>query len=151
MKKRNKKYNPVEAVRKNNERILKGFAVAFIANDKSSSDPIKLINLKGDEMPITKTMSDAITVFRYRWSVMLAVFCLEKKKNTCKLQIVEFKQPYLQSELVGYLNDRHQEFIKTLKDKNVNIVGAGWLASPVGRDFSTEETGMIFNKLEAWG
>ena len=151
MKKRNKKHNPVEAARRSNMHILKGFAVAFVANNKSSSDPAKLINLKGEEVRITQTMSDAITVFRYNWSVILAVFCLEKNKKTCKLQIAEFKQPYLQSELVGYLNDRHQEFIKSLKDKNVNIVGAGWLASPVGRDFDTDETGMIFNKLGAWG
>ena len=47
-KKRNKKHNPVEAARKNNIHSLKGFAVAFIANDNSSKNPIKLINLKGE-------------------------------------------------------------------------------------------------------
>lgn len=150
MKKRNKKHNPVEAARKNNLRILKGFAVAFIANDKSSKEPIKLINLKGDERPVTKTMSDAITVFRYKWSVMLAIFCIEKGKETCKFEIVEFKQPYLQSELVGYLNERHQAFIVKQKKMNVRMVGAGWLASPVGRDFTSEEAGDIFKKLGAW-
>jgi len=32
----------------------------------------------------------------------------------------------------------------------VDITGAGWLASPVGRDFTTEEAGEIFRKLGAW-
>tara|TARA_R110000822_G_scaffold254332_3_gene380632 strand:+ start:2627 stop:3085 length:459 start_codon:yes stop_codon:yes gene_type:complete len=150
MKTRNKKHNPVEAARKNNIRVLKGFAIAFIANDKSSKEPIKLINLKGDERPVTKTMSDAITVFRYKWSVMLAIFCIEKGNETCKFEIIEFKQPYLQSELVVYLNERHQAFIVKQKKMNVRMVGAGWLASPVGRDFTSEEAGDIFKKLGAW-
>ncbi len=86
MKNRNKKYNRVEAVRKNNERILKGFAVAFVANDNSSSDPIKLINLTGDEMPITKTMSDAISVFRSSGLfIWLLVASIQKANKNLKL------------------------------------------------------------------
>ena len=95
-------------------------------------------------MPVTKTMSDAITLFRYKWSVILAVFCIEKNQDTCKLEIVEFKHPYIQSELVEYLNERHQAFIEKQKKMNVNMVGAGWIASPVGRDFTSDEAGDIF-------
>lgn len=151
MKTRNKKYNRVEAVRKNNERILKGFAVAFVANDKSSKEPIKLINLKGDERPVTKTMSEAITVFRYKWFIYLVVGCFNSKgERELKIDYAPMKQPYLQSELVGYLNERHQNFIGDLKAKNVNINFAGWIAKPSGRELEPEELYTIFDKLGAW-
>jgi len=149
--KRNKKFNRVEAVRKNNERILKGFAVAFIANDNSSKEPIKLINLKGDEMPITKTMSDAITVFRYKWFIYLVVGCFNSKgERELKIDYAPMKEPYLQSELVGYLNERHQNFIGDLKSKNVKMNFAGWIAKPSGRELEPEELYKIFDKLGAW-
>tara|TARA_R110000737_G_C14512145_1_gene473842 strand:- start:315 stop:773 length:459 start_codon:yes stop_codon:yes gene_type:complete len=151
MKKRNKKHNPVEAARKNNIRVLKGFAIAFIANDKSSKEPIKLINLKGDERPVTKTMSDAITVFRYKWTIYLVVGCFNSKgEQELKIDYAVMKQPYLQSELVGYLNERHQNFIGELKAKNVKMNFAGWIAKPSGRELEPEELYTIFDKLEAW-
>lgn len=151
MKKRNKKHNRVEAARKNNMRVLKGFAIAFVANDKSSKQPIKLINLKGEERPITKTMSDAITVFRYKWSIYLVVGCFNSKgEQELKIDYAVMTEPYLQSELVGYLNERHQNFIGDLKSKNVNMAFAGWIAKPSGRELEPEELYYIFNKLGAW-
>ncbi len=150
MKKRNKKYNRVEAVRKSNERILKGFCVCYFANDNTPKQDIILANLKGDKMPVTQTMADAITHHRYKWSVMLGVFCIEKGNATCKFELAEFDGYYLQSELVGYLNDRHQAFIAKQKSKNVNMTGAGWIASPVARDFTEDEAGAIFEKIGAF-
>ena len=150
-KPRNKKHNLVEAVRKNNIRVLKGFAVAFVANDKSSNQPIKLINMKGDELPVTKTMSDAITVFPYKWFMYLVVGCFNSKgEKELKIDSAPMKEPYFQSELVEYLNKRHQKFIAGLKSKNVTMVFAGWVAKPSGREFSVEELYTIFNKFEAW-
>lgn len=149
MKKRNKKYNRVEAVRRNNERILKGFAVAYFANDETPKQDIILTNIKGDVMPVNKTMAEAISEFPYKWSIMLGVFCVEKGLKTCKMELVKFTERYYQSDLVAYLNDRHQAFIQKQKDKNVNMSGAGWIASPVGRDFSEDEAGNIFSKLGA--
>jgi len=148
---RKKKHNPVEAVRKNNIRVLKGFAIAFIANDKSSKEPIKLVNLKGDERPVTKTMAEAITYFRYKWAIYLVVGCFNSKGDQeLKIDYAVMTEPYLQSELVGYLNERHQNFISDLKSKNVNIQFAGWVAKPSGRELDPEELYTIFNKLEAW-
>ena len=151
MSKRNKKYNPIKSALINNEHILKAFAIAFVANDNSSKDPIKLINLKGEEFRVTATMADAITKFRYKWSIMLAVLCIEKGVKTCKLEIVSCKERYLQSDLPDFLNAAHQNFIDKHKAKNVNIIGAGWIASPTGRDFSEDEAGSIFTKIKAWG
>ena len=150
-KKRNKKYNPVESARKINMALLKNTAVSFITKDVNAIDPCKLITLTGNEIEVTNNIYNALAAFRYKWSVMITVFCIEKNKNTCKMEIVNFTTPYLQSELVEFLNDKHQAYIKKFQKLNVHIVGAGWLASPVGHDFETEEVGYIFNKLKAWG
>ncbi len=70
-KKRVKKYNRVEAARRNNERILKGLAVCYFVNDNTPKQDIILTNLKGERAHITKTMSDAITCHRYKWQIYL--------------------------------------------------------------------------------
>lgn len=147
MKKRNKKYNPIKFVQVNNERILKGFAVAYIANDVPNN-PIMLIDLKGNEKPVTKTMSDALTKFRYKWCIYLCVFGLDGQDKYTKSKVVECSEPYLQSDLVVFLNTEHQKMMKEFNQNH--IYGAGWIASPVGIDFSEKEAFDIFDKLGAW-
>lgn len=150
MKNRNKKYNPLKYVQSNNERILKGFAVCFFVNDETPNQSIILTNLKGDEKPVTKTMAVALEKFPYVWSIMLCAFCIEKNEPTCKMKLVKCNSRYYQKDLVDYLNGEHQAFFKSLRDKNVNLTGGGWCASAVGRDFSEEEVGNIFEKLGAF-
>ena len=151
MSKRNKKYNPIKAVQLNNERVLKGFAVAFFASDSVPKQPIKLVNLDGDERPVTKTMSEALSLFRYKWFIYLVVGCHNSKGDReLKIDYVPCKEPYLQSELVGYLNKRHQAFINTLKDQNVRMDFAGWVAKPCGRELDPDELYNIFRKVGAF-
>jgi hypothetical protein len=150
-RKRNKKYNHTESMRKDNMRALKGVAVTFVTDGGKAKDPVKLVNLKGDEMSITQRVSDAITNFRYKWSIYLVVGCLNSKgEEELKIDHALMSEPYLQSELVGYLNDRHQDFIGDLKSKNVKMSFAGWVARPSGRELEPEELYNIFNKLNAW-
>lgn len=150
MKKRSKKYNPLKSAQVINEHVLKGCAISYFANDEISDQDIILTDLNGVKLNVTRNIANAITDFPYRWSIMLGVFCIEKGLKTCKFELVNFKERYLQSELVNILNDKHQEFINKQKDKNVNMTGAGWIASPVGRDFSEDEAGIIFEKINAF-
>ncbi len=101
-KKRVKKYNRVEAARRNNERILKGLAVCYFVNDNTPKQDIILTNLKGERAHITKT-SDAITCHRYKWQIYLCAGTTNTKgEKELKVEPVMCKQPYLQSELVGF-------------------------------------------------
>ena len=150
MKKRNKSYNPLKFVQTNNERLLRNFAVCYFVNDETPKQDIILTNLNGDRMPVTKTVAQAIQYFPYQWSVMLCAFCIEKGEPSCKMKLVTFNTRYYQKDLVEFLNDEHQAFFKSLRDKNVNLRGGGWCASAVGRDFDEEEVGNIFDKLGAF-
>ncbi len=150
MKKRNKSYNPLKFVQYNNERILKGFAVAYFVNDEVPSQDIMLTDLKGNKKPVTRTLAESIQNFPYKWSVMLCAFCIEKGKPSCKMKLVRCNSRYYQKDLVNYLNGEHQAFFKSLRDKSVNLTGGGWVASAVGRDFSEDEAGNIFEQLGAF-
>lgn len=150
MKRRNKKYNRVEAVRKNNLRFLKNYALTFFAADNKPEQDVTMTTLDGAKATVTPVIADAITRFPYQWSIMISVFCIEKGVNTCKMELVKFTERYYQKDLIEYLNAKHQAFIKKQRDMNVNITGAGWIASPNGRDISEDEAGNIFVKLGAF-
>ena len=150
-KKRVKKYNRVEAARRNNERILKGLAVCYFVNDNTPKQDIILTNLKGERAHITKTTSDAITCHRYKWQIYLCAGTTNTKgEKELKVEPVMCKQPYLQSQLVGFLNEQHSAFFADLKSKNVRIEFGGWIARASGRELELIEMFNMFDKLEAW-
>lgn len=103
-------------------------------------------------LPVNPIIANAIQNYRYKWSVMMAVFFIEKGEKKIRFEIAEMpnNRLALQSEIVDDLNVQHQRFIREQKDKNVNLTGAGWLASPHGRDFDEQESGEIFERLRAF-
>lgn len=148
MKKRKKKFNPVKHAQRVNEAILSKMAVCYIAD--GTDQPINLIDLKGKKLKVTKTMANAIEKFRYKWSIMLSVFGYEKNgKRRMTFDLVTVDMPVFQSDLVDFLNETHKSIIEEFK-KNNEAIGACWLASATGRDFSEEETAAIFDKLGVW-
>lgn len=148
MAKRNKKYNPLKSAQMINERILRDSVVAYTTASEDDQQ-IDLVDLNGDKKFVNRRIADMVSKFRYKWSIMLAVFFKEKGVAKCRFELKVFTQPYFQHELVDCLNDEHKAFTQKQIDKNVNITGLGWLASPVGRDFSEEESGLIFEKMGA--
>jgi hypothetical protein len=150
MKKRNKKFNHVKAATIVAQQALKNLAVAKVVND-SNDQPIALINMKGDKLGITHGIASAISDFRFKWSIYLVIGTTSRRNNKeLKIDHVPCAEPYLQSELVGYLNKRHQDFIADLVSKNVRMDFAGWIAKPSGREIEPEELFDIFYNLGAW-
>tara|TARA_R110000744_G_scaffold380568_1_gene503260 strand:- start:40642 stop:41103 length:462 start_codon:yes stop_codon:yes gene_type:complete len=148
-KSRNKKYNSANSIRLKNMELLKNRVVVYFVNDDIPEQDIILTSIKGDAVTMTQSIAAAISDYPYMWSVMLAVFCAEKNKKTVKLELVKFKHRYHQKDLVNYLNEHQKSLLKKFTDKNVNITGAGWIASPHGTDISESDTGIIFEKLGA--
>lgn len=149
-KSRNKKYNSANSIRIENERLLKKKVVVYFANDDIPQQDIILTDTNGNICKITKNIAIAMSDYPYFWTVMLAVFCIEKGKKTCKLELVKFKYRYHQKDLVDHLNEHQRQFMQKHKDKNVNMTGAGWIASPHGIDISEDMAGIIFEKLKAF-
>ena len=150
-KKRVKKYNRVEAARKNNERILKGLAVCYFVNDKIPRQDIILTNLKGERAQITSERKEAIIYHRHKWKVHLCAGTLDSKgEQGLKIEHVDSNGFCLQSELVDFLNEQHSAFFADLKSKNVRIEFGGWIARASGRELEPTEMLNMFDKLEAW-
>ena len=150
MKKRNKKYNPLKVIPFENEKTLKHMAVSFFATDKDSNQTPMLIDLKGNTIGITKKLANAIQMHPYKWSVMLCVFCIEKGEARIKMELAAYNKRDYQRNLLVELNDLHQAYVAKLQKLNVKLTGVGWVASPVCRDFSEDEVGNIFTKLNAF-
>ncbi len=150
-KKRTKKYDSVKSAQLVNQHILKSMAVTFVARDDKNKPPVSLVNLKGDNLPISRNTASAISDYRYKWFIYLAVGCYNSKgEQEIKVDYVKLTTPYLQSELVEYLNERHQEFIGDLQSKNVKLAFGGWIARASGRELTLKEIDVIFEKQNAW-
>ena len=92
-------------------------------------------------------MADLISRHHYKWSVYMSVFGFDGTKYS-KSESLLCDEHINQSELVEYLNDKHQAMIENFNP--LHICGAGWIAQPSGYDFSEKEAGNIFYKLGAW-
>ncbi len=153
MSRRNKKYNPLRVVTLENEKRLKNVAVSFFVNDDDQTQEPNPIDLQGNILDVTPKLANALQMYPYKWSVMLCIFCIEKGLSTIKMEIAENthanRRDY-QRNIVGKLNELHQEFMSRQKKLNVNVTGVGWVASPVNRDFDEDEVGRIFEKLGAF-
>lgn len=150
MKRRNKKFNRVKAATIVAQQALKNLAVAKVVND-SFDKPITLIDMQGNELSITRGIADAITDYRFKWSIYLVVGCVSRRGNKeLKIDHVPCAEPYLQSELVGFLNERHSNFVRDFERKGVKMNFAGWVAKPSGREIDPEGLYNIFDKLGGW-
>lgn len=92
----------------------------------------------------------ALTENPFYWTMHLAGF--GRKENGTEYmeyEVIKTSAPYLQRELVSYLNERHQEFLRKMNDSR--RVGAGWVATMSGKEMTEQELNQIFNKLKAWG
>lgn len=149
--KKGRKYDPVANKRKRqlaaDREQLKALAVAYVAKGKSESYHAVLIDFTGNQVSLSESMSDLISRHHYKWAVYMSVFGFDGDKYS-KSESILCDEYINQSELVGYLNDKHQAMIKGFNPRH--ICGAGWIAQPYGYDFSEGEAFNIFDKLGAW-
>ena len=152
-KPRNKKHNPLRMITLENEKRLKNVAVSYFVNDDDMTQEPEPIDLQGNILPVTPKLANALQMYKYKWSVMLCIFCIEKGLATIKMELAELSHKNgreYQRNIVGELNILHQAFVAKQKKLNVNVTGVGWVASPVNRDFDEDEVGFIFEKLGAF-
>lgn len=149
MKKRNKKYNRVEAQRRNNESALKDFMVMYFTG--GAPREIDLLSPQGEKITPSLRVADAIQNYRYKWNIHLCVGCYNSKnEKELKSELIIPSSYYLQSEMVDFLNKEHQEMIGELKSKNVKVAWAGWVAKAYGSDIEPQRLHELFDQQEAW-
>jgi hypothetical protein len=145
MKARNKKYNPLRVSILKAERVLSGYCIINVNNQGGLC---RLVKLNGEEVVVTQAIHETLTLTRFNWSIYMAVFGINGDQNYIKANIVISDKPYLQSELIEFLNKEHQKIIKGFNPSQ--LCGFGWLASPTGHDFTEEHAYRLFDKYGAF-
>jgi hypothetical protein len=140
IKKRTRKHNPLRVDILRLERALKNFCIININNNNGIC---KLIKFSGEEVPVTQGIHQALTLTRFNWSIYMAGFGINGSENYTKSSIAISPHPYLQSELIEFLNDEHQKLLRGFNPEH--LCGFGWLASPTGHDFTEKEAYRIFD------
>ena len=62
--------------------------------------------------------------------------------------VVTTNEPCYQSDLLDVLHEHHLNLLAGCNE--AHILNVGWLASPVGHEWTEKEAGDIFTKLNAW-
>lgn len=142
MSKKRKAYSPLKRQLKLSRAILKGTAVMYTTGVEVCS---LVSTSNGDRLSVTPITRKAITEYRHKWKVFMAVFCRDQLgKEYIRSGIADPKGEYLHTELLDALNDEHQKLIKEANPKH--IIGAGWLACPDGAEIEDDKACEIFTK-----
>jgi len=146
IKKRNKKYNPKKINGVVDRIALKNKLVTYVTGD----DINNLYCLRQDkQIVVDKRLAYALGNQPFEWSVVIAVFCRDQNgQEYTKSELIASNEKYYQHELIEFLNDQHNTLIKSVNRHH--FIGAGWMASPEGQDFSEAEIDRIFRKLGAF-
>ncbi|GEM_PF-5260707 len=140
----------IKAVLAANRQIFKNTCMFFIINSKNPSY-VKLLTDSGKELKVTQKINNALSNFRYKWTIYMVVGCYNSKgEEELKIDTVVMKQEYYQKDLVDYLNEQHKEFIQQMLDKNVKISFVGWVAKLSGKELTPEQLFNLFKKYGGW-
>jgi len=127
--------------------VLKGCAISFVAGGDGLCRMVDLKTKKG--FKAGPALAKTIEVGRYTWSVYCAVFCRDQTgKEYMQSLVVTTNEPCKQSDLLSVLHEHHLSLLDGCN--TAHTLNVGWLASPVGHEWTEQEAGAIFAKLDAW-
>lgn len=130
--------------------ILQKSLLVFFVNNRNADTTVNMVSMEGDIMTIPPAVARTIESRKHQWAIMLGVFYIEKGARNCSFLMAEADKPRLQSEMIEDLNTEHQAFIENKKKQGVEVLGAGWIASPSGLDLDEQLCGDIFDKVGAF-
>jgi len=139
--------NPQRRLERLGKAVLKGCAIIFVAGNNGLCQMVDLKTKKPFKpgLSLVKTIESG----RYTWAVYCAVFCRDQTgKDYMQSVVVTTKEPCLQSDLVSVLHEHHLALLDRCNP--THTLNVGWLASPVGHDWTEKEAGEIFTKMNSW-
>jgi len=139
--------NPRRRMERLGKAVLKGCAISYIGGDGGLC---KMVDIKTQRsFKPGPAIAKTIEAGRYSWSIICAVFCRDQTgKEYMKSIVIKSTEPRQQDELLDVLHDNHKNLLGECNA--AHTVSVGWLASPVGHEWTEKEAGDIFTKLNAW-
>lgn len=131
MAKLRKKNNPVKRYEAQARCAVNGLCFGMKPGDTSGLvDCWKLST--GKLYKVGQSVAWALSECHFKFAFVLIV--VSKESNGKERVVVEFDRmaaPYKHSDLIDYLNARHDAIMDNEKARGNEIVGAGWMACPV--------------------
>lgn len=143
-----KKHNMTKRHERTAKACLKGLVVAFVAGQADGM--AQLVNRR-TMRPVAcgQATADALALCQFKWSVFCAVTCRRQDgQEYMQSEFFKFEQPYRQSGLCEYLNDKHKTMLKGANPEH--RVSAAWIACPHGEDISESYAAELITKLGGW-
>ena len=134
IKKRNKKYNPIEKAKASARVGLKNLGVWHSEKTESeyTAEIVNYRHLKDE--PIGKSMAFAIINIKHKWQILLlAIGEDDNGRKYFKVDPVQIKHEMYQADLAEYLDQRHKDFINKSFNKN-HLTNVAWIAVPNGQE-----------------
>lgn len=127
--------------------VLKDLILVFVAGNEMG---VRLMHRRKQVfVRCTELMADSISDCQFKWSVFCAITCRRQDgQQYMQSEAYNFTQPYRQSFICGYLNERHKELLH--ETNPAHRAGAGWIACPNGVEISEAEAAEILTKAGAW-
>jgi hypothetical protein len=145
MSNKRKGHSPYKRKRLLAQHLLKNSVIAYTTGEPNCI----LLNRKTLKREVVHSINySLITTLPYKWSVYLAALGKKDGENFVMGDIVISPDYYYQTDLIPFLEDQHQQVIKRMNSKW--YIGAAWVASPFGYDFSEEEAYRIFDSIGAF-
>jgi len=139
--------NPRRRMERLGKAVLKGCAISFVAGGNGLCQMVDLKTQRGFKPG--PALARTIEAGRYTWSVYCAVFCRDQNGGEyMQSVVVTTNEPCYQSDLLDVLHEHHLNLLAGCNE--AHILNVGWLASPVGHEWTEKEAGDIFTKLNAW-
>lgn len=149
MKKRSKKNN----IHKRYDRYANALchtnnlAVVHVWTDGNISH---LIDAKNKHrILVSQALYDMMRCTRFMWTIQMSAFCIDQNGTKyIKSDVMETKQRYTQYDLAAYLGEMHDKLLDSVNQ--AHLLGPGWIASPLGREFTEKEADEIFDMFNPW-
>lgn len=142
-----KVHNPQRRLERLGKAVLKGCAIIFVAGNNGLCQMVEIKTKKTFKPGVS--LAKTITAGRYIWSIYLAVFCRDQTgKEYMQSVVITTKEPCLQCEVQDVLKNHHFKLLDGCN--SAHILNVGWLASPIGHDWTEKEAGEIFANMNAW-
>ena len=139
--------NPQRRLERLGNAVLKNCAITFVAGGNGLCEMVDLKTRRAFKPG--PALAKTIEAGRYTWSVYCAVFCRDQAGVEYMQGLeVATNEPCYQSDLLSVLHEHHLSLLAGCNE--AHVLNVGWLASPVGHEWTEKEAGTIFAKLDAW-
>lgn len=146
MKKKRKQYIAHVSKARSSRAVMRDLAIGFVAN----RDRLELINVKSNRIEKCGPSIDAaMSKIRHKWIVYIgSMGRTELGQCYIKIEEVRVANEVFKHEISEQVGKIHKVLTDSIPAKQLSNVG--WIATPVGHEFTEKHLGELFDMMDCW-